>query len=259
MGGTYAGYGDEVFALHGQPAANARRNGYDAGFQYNDWFGGVSQQFVGIQGPLGDGRWAVTGNILGASNIDRTTEDATGGFGGTSGQFSASDLAISANYSRLLSERLSIGISAKYIRSKLDNVSAATGAADIGVRYMVNDHLTLGGSVTNIGPGLKFLNSRSKLPTAGRLGAAYHWSRFLLAADAVYSGSDDLSGGIGLEVRPVDMLALRVGYRSQGAVELENGLTAGLGLNVGQFQLDYGYAKYGPLGNTHRFSADVSF
>lgn len=265
LGGTYAAYGDDVFTVHGQPAALADaapaspRALEEIGFQYNEWVQDISQQYFGLGGSIGPGRWAMTGNILGASGITRTTDDAFGRFGATNGTFGVHDYAVAVHYARRLGTGWSVGAAAKYLRSEIDDVSASGFAVDLGARYRVNDDWTLGASVVNLGQGLKFIRDRSDLPLTGRLGAAWNRGRWLATADLILLHEESLEGAAGIEWRPVDLLSLRAGYKTQLNNDLGEGLTAGLGLHVSNFTIDYGYVPFGPLGDAHRVSARFSF
>lgn len=124
--------------------------------------------------------------------------------------------------------------------------------------------LTLGASVTNAGRGLKFIRDRDDLPTTFRLGAAWERRRgegplgwgWLLAGDLWKGVDTDFEFGGGVEVTPLDLLSLRVGYRSAGA-DVDEGLTAGLGVHWQALSLDYAYVPFGDLGDAHRISATV--
>ncbi len=265
LGGTYTSYGDDIFSVHGQPAALADAAPAqpmlfeEIGFQYNEWVQDISQQYIGFGGTLGPGRWAVTGNILGASDIVRTTDDAFGRFGATNGTFGVHDYAVSAHYAQRLGTSWSVGAAAKFLRSEIDNVSASGFAVDLGARYRVNADWTLGASVVNLGQGLKFISDRSDLPLTGRLGTAWHRGRWLAAADLILINEESLEGAAGIEWQPVDMFSLRAGYKSQLNSDLGEGLTAGVGFHVANFTIDYGYVPFGPLGDAHRVSAHISF
>lgn len=259
MGGTYAGYGDQVFSLHGQPAAIARRTGYEMGLEHNEFVAGVDQQFVGLQGPLGKGRWALTGNFLGSNDLEKTTDNAAGQFGSSLGSFDMNDLSVSVHYARPLSERLSGGVAVKYIESKIDNTSATTIAFDLGARYTWKEKLILGASVTNLGRGMQFISTRSDLPTTVRLGASYRSGIFLFASEMAYANSGNLESNAGLELQPFEMLSLRLGFRSRGYNELDQGFTGGLGFKMGTLHVDYAYVPFGVLGNTHRLSGLYDF
>mgnify|MGYP001578545622 CR=1 FL=1 len=264
MGGTYAAYGSDVFALWGQPAAlGSAPRAWQVGFQHAELFQGVTQEYLGIAGGFGDrSRVGLVVNTVGIDDLLRTTENAGGQLTGTGGTFGARDLAVALNYGIQMSEYITLGAAAKYVGSEIDDVRASGFAADFGVQMRLRniEDLTIGASVTNVGTGLKFIRTRDDFPTTFRLGAAYRIRsmKLLLAADAVKSLDRDFDGGVGAEWRPVEILKLRVGYRTQGD-DVGEGLTAGLGVNLAGLEIDYAYVPYGVLGDAHRVSAAYLF
>lgn len=107
------------------------------------------------------------------------------------GDFTPNEFAIDGTYSRKLSEKLGIGVTARFIHSNLSgNISnTVTGdskpgnsvAADIGVYYNTdiaganNSNLALGAHISNIGRKISYNNSNNKdfIPTNLRLSSAY--------------------------------------------------------------------------------------
>jgi hypothetical protein len=75
------------------------------------------------------------------------------------------------------------------------------------------------------------------------------------------AGAPDLH--VGGEYRMRGILALRAGYRlgpqDWSGLSLLSGVTAGLGVNLGMFSLDYAFTPYGNLGMVHRLSLNTSF
>lgn len=264
LGGTYSGYGSDVFSLWGQPAAIATApSAWQIGMQHTELFQGIDQQYIGITGRLGGrGRAGLVVNTVGVDGLLRTTENQAGQFTGSGGEFGARDLAVGLHYGLRVSENLAIGGAGKWIKSEIDNVEAHGFAADLGARYNVRaiEGLTIGASVTNLGTGLKFIRTRDDFPIMVRLGAAYQIPRYrlLVAADVVKSIDRDIDAGAGIEWRPIDMLKLRAGYRTQGD-DVGEGLTAGIGFNFAGLELDYAYVPFGPLGDAHRVSAGYTF
>lgn len=261
LGGSYAGYGDEATTWWGQPAAIGEMDRFTASFQHTEHFQGITQEYVGLGLPFGSHKVGVSVNFLQVEDLLRTTEDALGSFTGSSGFFDAADLGVALHYGRELTERLSVGVAGRYIKSEIDDVDATGFGFDAGARYRVSEGFTLGASVTNAGRGLKFIRKRDDLPTTFRVGAS--WERqgplgwgVLLAGD-VWKGVDtDFEFGGGVELWPVELVGLRVGYRSAGA-EVGEGLTAGLGMKWQGLNLDYAYVPFGELGDAHRVSATV--
>ena len=103
------------------------------------------------------------------------------------GQFSPRDFSFDGSYSRMLSENLGIGLTAKYIYSNLtgtnSNVDGKPGksvAVDIGLYYTKDlkwNHastLSFGGSISNIGAKLSYTDNNNEdfLPMNLRLGSA---------------------------------------------------------------------------------------
>ncbi|MEK8023831.1 MAG: PorV/PorQ family protein [Candidatus Hydrogenedentota bacterium] len=263
MGGTYSGYGNDAFTVWGQPAAIAEGAGYQIGLQHSELFLDVTQEYGGFTGALGGrGRWGLTVNTLGVDDLQRTTENAAGQFGGSGGLFGSRDLGVALHYGFRASDDVSLGFAARYIGSEIDNERATGFAGDAGFRWRVRaiEGLTIGGSVTNVGSGLKFLSRRDDLPTSFRAGAAYQFVnyRLLIAADAIKSIDRDWDAGVGGEWRPIEAVKLRVGYRTQGR-DTRDGVTAGIGFALGGLELDYAYVPNGLLGDAHRVSAGYVF
>ena len=103
------------------------------------------------------------------------------------GQFSPRDYSFDGSYSRMLSENLGIGLTAKYIYSNLtgtnSNVDGQAGksvAVDIGLYYTKElkwnnpSTLSFGGAISNIGAKLSYTDNNNEdfLPTNLRLGSA---------------------------------------------------------------------------------------
>jgi hypothetical protein len=104
-----------------------------------------------------------------------------------SGEYNPRDFSFDGTYSRMLSENLGIGISARYIYSNLTGTSATIDAkpgqsvaADIGIYYTKPlqwrraSTLSLGGAITNIGAKLTYTDNNNEdfLPTNLRIGSA---------------------------------------------------------------------------------------
>ncbi len=104
-------------------------------------------------------------------------------------QFNPRELAVDVTYSRMLSQNLSVGISARYIHSNLTGSFSTGGqdarpgnsvAADIAVYYTkdlngTNSNLSLGAAITNIGAKITYSDedNRDFIPTNLRLASAF--------------------------------------------------------------------------------------
>lgn len=135
----------------------------------------------------------------------------TNDVGGSTGNFNPKEYAFSLSYGQKLSDNLSLGIGARFIRSNLagnTNVSTPTGyvesrpgnsaAVDLGIYYTKdlaigskNYNLALGGNISNIGGKISYTSADRKdfLPTNLRLGTAFTmeldpYNKITLAIDA---------------------------------------------------------------------------
>jgi len=202
---------------------------------------------------------ALGGSIqyLGSGNINGLEADGT-----TPHNFSSYYASYNLAFGHSFNDKLSLGLTSKLISAKLDNVSASAYAVDLGSMYKLERNLTLAATVTNIGSKLKFLNEGDSLPLAFHVGGAWqpssHW---LVSSEVVYPKTGLASFHLGGEYRPLEMLAIRAGYRTDALKGLSAiaGVSAGLGLNVWGQELSYAYLPYGDLGNTHYFSLLMKF
>lgn len=170
---------------------------------------------------------------------------------------------------------VAVGVNGKYYRFELGEEADASGAAfDVGLQLRTPvRHFVLGASVQNLGSDVTFERSGDPLPRTVRAGAAYtlHFSRFdrfadspyaiLLLGEAVEPRDDEIGGRGGVEIGRTFTVAdaggwaaLRGGYLSEPA-----GATAGVGVRLEGFTLDYGVQFVNDLSETHRVTAGFLF
>jgi len=106
-------------------------------------------------------------------------------------------------------------------------------------------------TLANLFGGLSYDATQDSLPMDIGLGlSARLFSVVLVAADVHLAGSL----GIGVTYEPVPTLALRLGILSKG----ETSITAGVGLNVAGFLIDYAFVSHS-VGATHRIGLTLDF
>ncbi len=222
-----------------------------------------------------------------------TTEDQPNGTGET---WNAADLAIGLSYARSLTDRFSIGGTAKYIQQKIWNSRASSVALDVGLLYNTGyNGLKIGMSISNFGNDMrmdgkdlyrqidldpqhsgtnKTIVARLKtedwpLPLLFRAGVSINAMktdemRFTLAADALRPSDNGESLNIGGEFAWHEAIFLRAGRKSLFLEDTEEGYTFGGGARyeltaVSAVTIDYGYEKFGVFGGIQTFSFNITF
>jgi len=190
----------------------------------------------------------------------RTKENSLGQYDGTDGRWGASDYAFALSFSHELNRTLAIGGNLKYIKQEIDAYSADAFAIDLGVQTkFINDDITFGASIQNLGTRLKFIEAKTNLPIIYRVGGAYTIvDNFLITGDLVKPNDNDLTFRLGVEYSFNKLLALRAGWNSSDDLS-STGLSAGLGVKYQKISLDYSFEPKKYFGDVHRFSINYSF
>ena len=253
MGGAYTALAADANALLYNPAGLGRISGREATFMHNQHFEGITQEYFGFADPSG---WGVSLNYLNFGDVPKTTLSNPSGAGlGSAGM---TDLAIGAGYGRAISESLSFGAGVKFIKESIDDISVDAFALDLGVLYSVPGirKLTLGVSLQNLGPAVKFQVTSESLPLNMRAGAAYGFTIFdrksTAALDITKEKSETALTGFGLEVMAAKTVPVRLGFNTRN--DAGTGISAGLGWLHKSFGFDYAIMSYGDLGPAHRIS-----
>jgi hypothetical protein len=203
------------------------------------------------------------------------------------GEFDSFDFAATVSFGTALTERMSGGISAKLIYSKLADQGAgaeqgsgtSTGfAVDLGLLYHMTSRLTWGLAVTNLGPQMTYIDAAQSddLPRNLAFGFAYKllqsdYYRLLVTAELnkILVGVDDgLSQELreavfntGAEFMYANIFAIRAGYIYDQDGNIKN-LTLGAGLSPLQnMKFDFSYIPSNSssvLANTLRLSLTIA-
>lgn len=154
----------------------------------------------------------------------------------------------------------SLGARIKYLSVQIAEETGAGFSFDLGFRTTVPDmrlgplavsDMALGVTAVNLFGGISYNVETDDFLMDVKLGASARLAEvFLLALDLHLGGSAHL----GFVYSPFPTLDLRLGVISSGAVSL----TAGLGVNVEGFLIDYAFVSH-RLGGTHRVSLSLDF
>jgi hypothetical protein len=239
-------------ALYYNPAGLGRVQSFAGLAMHNEWFLGMRHEYVAAGwGTPEMGGVAASFNYWTSGDLQGITwrGDTIPGY-----VFSASDWSVALGYGRSFGP-FAVGAGAKFVQERNDSLVGTALAFDAGVMYRPPvEGLQAGVSVANLGPKFRLDQDRSTLPWTVRAGCRYDYSIAGVTADVIYSPDERPGFAVGAEVRPVGLLALRVGYRSGSDVEGLAHLRAGLGVSYLGIGLDYAFAPYGALGMTHRLS-----
>lgn len=294
MGGAQAAVMGDISAIYWNPAALSRMPvNAELTFNHADWLADINYDFAAGILPIGDiGMFGLSiVSLRVPEDVVRTVEFPEG----DGRKWDASSLAIGLSYAKNLTDRFSIGFTAKYIRESLWSTSANGFAVDIGTLYISEiTGLTIGASISNFGTKMQ-LNGRDlffnndpngnigsgpnnvpaeyrteefDLPLTFRIGLAMdavktETFRATVAVDATHPNDNVEYLNSGLEVAWDEIVFGRIGYKSLFLRDTEQGLTWGVGLhygvvNVATIKLDYGFAEYHRLKNVQYFSLGLS-
>src|SRR5512140_3132212 len=179
MGGTSVALIDNASCLAYNPSGMVyvRQEEKTSQFQYGisasytQWIADIKHSFFGVVLNVdGSGAIGLGTAILTTGDMEVTTPAFPDG---TGENFKASDYAFILALARQISDKFSVGVSVKYIRSYLFNAEygASCFAFDAGTIYEIPAlRSRLGMSVSNLGSDMKFINEAYSLPTALRFG-----------------------------------------------------------------------------------------
>lgn len=294
MGGAFVAVASDPTALYWNPAGISRDGRTEALFEHTNYLVGTSYNFFGAVVALDeDDAIGVSVTNLAYGSTEVTTVDQPEGTGET---WDANDWAIGLSYSRNLTDRFSIGGTAKMIIQQIWRESATGFALDAGLLYITPlNNMKIGMEIANFGTDMQLAgedllitvspnqtvvgaNSNvpaqyttlpAPIPLIFRVGLAMdviHTSdnRVTLAVDALHPSDNVQSVDVGGEYCWNNLLSFRAGYKSLYLQDSQEGLTLGVGLNYevsNSFgvKLDYGYENYGLLKNIQKFALMVGF
>ena len=229
---------------------------------------------------------------LGVENVSYGTFDRVDEFAGANGTFQANDIAFHLGWGAAWKYGISAGVSFGWARSTIAEFSATALVANVGLLYETNrGRTTVGLAVTDLGTALSsYLGGdqglKDDVPTAFHLGATHRPEHFpvplTLLADLALPRDNEATLSVAAEARPLEPLALRVGYdslvryisvagadggrdRRIGLDDRHSGSFGGLGLSLGMglvwkdIGVDYSYSLAGPFGAIHQLTAQYSW
>lgn len=294
LGGAFVAEASSLSAAYWNPAGLAGLRGNALQLSKTEYLADVDFNMAVFATHLNSiGTVAFTLILLDSGNMHvRTEQDPEG----TGERFNVQNFAIQASFARSLTDRFSIGGSVKYIQERIWHSKASAIAFDIGTLFTTPySRLRLGASMSNLGPKMRMdgrdilfsedpnpntngtveiVNSQYRmdahaLPLLFRVGLAWDavhtgTHRVVVSTDATHPNDNSEYINAGMEYSFRDLLSLRAGFRNLFEPDSEQGLTLGAGLNLRvnrslRTSLDYAYAEFGRLTQTHWFTVTLSF
>lgn len=287
MGGAYAASSDDVTSAYWNPGALAQSGRSQLMFSNSQWLVDTKFRWLGIMMSFDENAVGLSLTQLDYGDEEVTTESAPDGNGE---RWSAQDLSIALSYSRRLTDRFSLGGSAKYISESIWNESANTFTFDLGLLFVTDfNNMRLGVSMSNFGGDLTLdgtdllkrynpddPNSVGKqkvdswsTPLLFRVGLAMDVvktgdMKLTLAGDALRPSDNDETVNLGGEIGWHDLLFARAGYKSLFSDNSEEGLALGAGIRyavqgMGSLEVNYAFSKFGAFDNLNSISVAIAF
>jgi len=278
LGEAYGAIANDATALYWNPAAAVVVETDQAVVAHTEWFADIRHEFGGVVYHL------TPEDAVGFSLIALTTDEmartTTLMPTGTGETFRFQDLAVGLTYSRKMTTQFSFGVTARYVREQIAELSMQNIVVDVGAYYLTGFSttrfaivLSSFGSATRpegsvIVDGVGEVNQFEEFspPTQFRLAFAMEpileESHRLTTSFQLNHPNDNAENiGLGFEYAWTETVFLRIGYRLN--VDEQRLPSLGLGVRVpvelSILQFDYGVSTYNLLGMTHRFSLGASF
>ncbi len=261
MAGHVSGAGATYYNPAGLVTADTSTGTTQLMLMHREWIQDTRAEFLATLILLG-GEDAIGFSITSTTVSDIEIRTRPGDAEGT---FTARNYAIGASCAHAISDCLALGFTGKFLYEKI-LVDEASGAAfDIGAQYSTPlPHLSVGGSLANLGSLSVLRSEKTKLPSLLRIGPAYEsqfgdrGSSLTIASDLVHIFPESTSFlNVGGEFNFEQVTAIRVGYQFGSD---SRRFTAGVGFRYEMFLFDYAYAPLSnDLGTTHAFSLAINF
>ncbi|MEM1041677.1 MAG: PorV/PorQ family protein [Bacteroidota bacterium] len=232
-------------------------------FTHNEWIVDSSLDALVVAAPVGPYAVGLSLVRFGIEPFEETTVLEPDG---TGRMVEAGDVMIGLAGARRFTDRLTIGVQAKYVIEMLDNDRFQNVLFDVGALYYTGfRQLRLAFTLQHFGPDTEGLEQSFRTPLLFRVAAADDLVRFDQvrvsgAVELVHPTDNEEWVNGGVEAVLLDVLALRAGYRvsvDEGAWSVGAGVVPPRVEGVG-VRADYAYVGFGDLlGATHRFTVSL--
>ncbi len=274
MGEAYSAVGGEASASFWNPALIAYEEKINATIMHLSWYEGTNYEYLSAVMPF-------TSDISAGISVNyfwipafNSTVDSFGNALEPDNNLISYDMAVTASVAKIMGDmytrdftigNISLGLNVTYIQRKvLDYQLPAVFMADLGLAANITDSLRGALVVQNIGSAAG--NDQSPLNVKLGMSHTYDFSKDfgILVSGDINKPIDTKNpeyvkwlGGLGVEVKIIEIINLRAGYKFG---RQDESYTVGAGLKVKDMgSLDFAFAPHASLGNSMRFSLSLMF
>lgn len=283
LGGAFTAISNgDASSIFGNPASLSDVENIDAQINILEWVADISYQSLAVAYNLWDfGVVGVSVAMLNYGDIPETINAPSGTSGTvpliTGNMFIANDIVAGISFAKKITDNLSIGGNAKWMRQKIAELSMSNWSLDFGTLYYTGFRsLRIAITARNFGPDSQFggwseeyqtESDNVRMPLDFRAGIAMDFldepgSQHLLT---VIAEGDHPNDGrekfhVGVSYAFDQTFFVRGGYKFNYDVQrftFGAGITYPIGVTVGS--INYAYVDFGELSQVHMFSLGFSF
>ena len=204
------------------------------------------------------GTWGVAAQYMDYGTMKETTVDNV-----ETGDFAARDIALAGTFAYMLSDRISGGVTGRFVTSHIASYSSAAVAVDLGLNYQDDEHgWSLSAVAKNLGGQIKaYEDDFERIPIDLQLGVTKRLIGSPLRLSGTLSRLNNWDQGfikhlaVGADLLLGENIYVAAGYNFRRASEMKisdgdgesnhaAGLSLGAGLQLQRFKLHVAYAKY---------------
>lgn len=257
MGEVGAAFTNDANAMYWNVAGLADVKNISVATTYNKWFLNSTQGYIGAAKAMPFGTLGVAINYLYVGNIQGYDVSGT-----ETQKFNYNNMAYTLGYAKKIN-KLSAGLSMKFINHKLKDFSESGYAVDIGALYKgIIRNVNLGLVIQNLGPKV----NNTALPLNIRFGISgllLKMENLLWAIDLNMPSDNIPNIHLGAQYSLGNIMEFRAGFRSNREdLGTLAGLALGFGANFENYSLDISYSPYtdiASVGGAIRVSAAATF
>jgi long-subunit fatty acid transport protein len=160
LAGSNIAFVSGIDAIFYNPAGLSRTSySTEASFSHMSYIADIGIDYGAVAATFGSvGTFAASFKSIAFGNIPVTTEDNPDGTGAS---YSPTYMVAGLTYSRILSDRISVGATFNYVDESIMSTSATGVSVDAGVEYngLIVPELKLGVAIKNLGPNMTYSGS----------------------------------------------------------------------------------------------------